>query len=46
MDPDSSDKSMRGAVELNFWGSYIFGTYRAGAYGVELLGDITFPVAS
>lgn len=29
MDPDTSDKSMRGAVELNLWGSYVWGTYRA-----------------
>lgn len=30
LDPDSSDKSMRGAVELNVWGSYVWGNYRAG----------------
>ena len=45
-DPDTSNKSLRGAVELNFWGSYVWGTYRAGAYGVEILGDAQFPVAS
>lgn len=28
LDPDTSDKSMRGAVELNLWGSYAWGTYR------------------
>lgn len=28
LDPDMSDKSMRGAVEMNLWGSYAWGTYR------------------
>ena len=46
LDPDDSDKSMRGAVELNLWGSYVAGTYRPGVYGCELLGDATLPVAS
>lgn len=46
MDPDTSDKSMRGAVELNLWGSYVWGTYRPQAYGVEILGDASMPVAS
>lgn len=45
-DPDTSDKSLRGAVELNYWGSYVWGLYRAGAYGVEVLGDASLPVAS
>ncbi len=45
-DADTSDKSLRGAVELNTWGSYVWGLYRAGAYGVELLGDASMPVAS
>ena len=45
-DPDTSNKSLRGAVELNYWGSYVWGTYRAGAYGVEILGDAQFPAAS
>lgn len=45
-DPDVSNKSLRGAVELNYWGSYVWGTYRAGAYGCEILGDAQFPVAS
>jgi hypothetical protein len=45
-DPDTSDKSLRGAVELNVWGSYVWGLYRAGAYGVEILGDASMPVAS
>ena len=45
-DPDTSDKSLRGAVELNYWGSYVWGVYRAGAFGCEILGDATLPVAS
>ena len=45
-DPDTSDKSLRGAVELNYWGSYVWGVYRAGAYGVEVLGDASMPAAS
>lgn len=45
-DPDTSDKSLRGAVELNYWGSYVWGLYRAGAYGVEILGDATLPAAT
>ena len=45
-DPDTSDKSLRGAVELNYWGSYVWGVYRAGAYGVEILGDASMPAAS
>ena len=45
-DPDSSNKSLRGAVELNYWGSYVWGLYRAGAYGVEVLGDASMPAAS
>lgn len=45
LDPDDSDKSMRGAVELNGWTSYVWGTYRPGAYGIEVLGDATLPAA-
>jgi hypothetical protein len=45
-DNDTSDKSLRGAVELNLWGSYVWGLYRAGAYGVEIIGDATLPAAS
>ncbi len=44
-DPDTSDKSLRGAVELNYWGSYVWGTYRPGAYGCEIRGLITLPAA-
>jgi hypothetical protein len=45
-DNDTSDKSLRGAVELNYWGSYVWGLYRAGAYGCETLGDASMPAAS
>ncbi len=44
-DPDTSDKSMRGAVELNLWGSYVWGLYRPGKYGVELLFDASLPTS-
>ena len=44
-DPDTSDKSLRGAVELNYWGSYVWGLYRSGAYGCEIRGLITLPTA-
>lgn len=45
-DPDMSDKSLRGAVELNYWGSYVWGTYRPSAYGCEILGDASLPSAT
>ena len=45
-DNDTSDKSLRGAVECNVWGSYVWGVYRAGAYGVEIIGDCLLPAAS
>ena len=45
MDPDTSDKSMRGAVELNIWGSYIWGLYRSSNYGVEGLFDASLPTS-
>jgi len=45
LDPDDSDKSMRGAVELNLWGSYVWGLYRSSNYGVELLFDCTLPTS-
>jgi len=44
-EPDTSDKSLRGAVELNYWGSYVWGTYRPSAFGVEVLGLVTLPAA-
>ena len=45
LDPDVSDKSMRGAVELNLWGSYVWGLYRSSNYGVELLFDCSLPTS-
>ena len=46
LDADTSDKSMRGAVELNLWGSFVWGLYRSGAYGCEILGAAVMPSAS
>ena len=40
------DPSMRGAVELTLWNSYVWGLWRPGAYGCETLGDASMPVAS
>lgn len=45
MDPDTSDKSYRGAVELNGWMSYIWGLYRSSNFGVEILGDAVLPTS-
>ena len=45
-DPDTSDKSLRGAVELNYWGSFVWGTYMPASYGIEIIGDATLPAAS
>lgn len=45
LDPDSSDKSMRGAVELNVWGSYVWGNYRASAYGNPVTFDASLPTS-
>ena len=45
-DPDTSNKSLRGAVEMNYWGSYVWGTFLPGAYGVEILGDASMPSAT
>ena len=44
MEPDETDVSLR-AVELNLWGSYVWGNYRASNYGVEMLFDVTLPTA-
>ncbi len=46
IDPDTSDKSFRGAVELNGWCSYAWTLYRPSNFGVEILGDASTPVAS
>lgn len=45
LDPDTSDKSMRGAVELNLWGSYVWGLYRPTQYGVGLTFDASMPTS-
>ena len=45
MDNDTSDKSLRGAVEVNFWGSYTWGLYRSSNYGIEVLADATLPTS-
>lgn len=45
LDPDKSDKSMRGAVELNLWGSEGWGVYRPGAYGVAATFDAPLPTS-
>ena len=45
-DNDTSDKSLRGAVEVNIWGSYVWGVYRAGQYGVEIIADCALPAAT
>lgn len=41
MDPDSSDKSMRGAIEMNLWGSYAWGNYRPANLGTPATFDCT-----
>ncbi len=40
---DTSDVSMRDAVEVNVWGSYGYGLYRPGNYGLAMLFDATTP---
>lgn len=45
MDPDSSDVSMRGAVEMNLWGSEGWGVYRPASYGVALTLDAPLPTS-
>ena len=45
MDPDDSDKSLRGAIENNLWGSYAWTLYRPANYGVELLFDAALPTS-
>ena len=44
MEPDEKDASLRG-MELNLWGSYVWGLYRSGAFGVEILMDCTTPTS-
>lgn len=45
LDPDTSDKSKRGAVELNIWGSYVWGNYRAANYGNPATFDASLPTS-
>lgn len=45
IDNDTSDKSMRGAVETNCWGSYVFGLYRAANYGIAGTFDASTPTS-
>lgn len=40
---DTSDVSMRDAVELNVWGSYKFGLFRPAQYGITATFDCTTP---
>ncbi len=42
---DTSDVSMRDAVEANVWGSYKFGLYRPANYGITMTFDATTPGA-
>jgi hypothetical protein len=42
---DTSDVSMRDAVEVNVWGSYKFGLYRPANYGIPMIFDCTTPTA-
>lgn len=43
MDPDTSDKSTRGAIEMNLWGSYTWGVYRAANKGIAATFDASIP---
>ncbi|HEX9704465.1 MAG TPA: hypothetical protein VGA20_04410 [Gemmatimonadales bacterium] len=45
MDPDTSDKSMRGAVEMNLWGSYAWGLYRPANKGIAVTADASVPTS-
>ena len=45
LDVDTSDKSMRGAQELNLWGSYVWGVYRAANYGISIVSDASLPTS-
>ena len=45
LDVDDTDKSMRGAKELNVWGSYTWGVYRAAAYGIPTTFDAALPTS-
>lgn len=43
LDPDRSDASLRGAVELNGWMSYTFGLFRSSNSGCEFMADASLP---
>jgi hypothetical protein len=45
LDPDTSDKSLRGAIEMNLWGSYTWGVYRAANYGIGATFDASRPTS-
>lgn len=45
MDPDDSDKSLRGAIENNLWGSYAWTLYLPDNYGIELFFDCALPTS-
>lgn len=45
LDVDVSDKSMRGAVELNVWGSYAWTNYRPANYGIPATFDCSVPTS-
>ena len=45
LDSEKNDVSMRGAVELDLWGAFVWGTHLPDNYGVEILGDATLPTS-
>lgn len=45
IDWDTSDKSMRGAAEGNCWGSFVWGNYRAAAFGNPMTFDSSLPTS-
>lgn len=44
-DNDTSDKSLRGAIEMNYWGSYTWGPYRPANYGCSATFDASRPTS-
>lgn len=42
---NDKDPSGRDSVELTYWGSYGYGVYRPGSYGVAITADATQPTA-
>lgn len=45
IDADTTNKSMRGAIELNAWGSYTYGVYRPDAFSVQGTFDASIPTS-